>query len=343
VTLRSSSDQPLWWHALERDRGIVGYRGSLGRARSPRLRFGRDGWSGSTDEADLEPTGDGVWLAEVDRLDGHLAVDCAVTDGDRWDNNDGADYRLWIAPQPIDSHLHASGSGNGRFGSDGLRTAMRSAGIRTGVISWRNNRFVDRLTAGRPGFHPLVWVVPGRISVGAVERRLARGHVGLKLHPTVDRYRADNRRLHPYVAAAERAGMPVTVHSGPGDADPDHIRRLAEQFPAVPFVLYHTYLGPHEGRRRATRHAHEVANLYLETSWCTWTEARRLVDEVGPGRVLFGSDAAADGPHHYRRSPPNVEGCETYNDGMLALARALGPDAAAQVFAGNARRLFGLD
>jgi predicted TIM-barrel fold metal-dependent hydrolase len=343
VTLETSPDQPVWWQRLEGDRGVVGYRGTLGAAGSLRLHVGRGGWSGPADEVGLEPAGDGVWLAELDGLDGQLAIDCAVTDGNRWDNNGGADYRLWIAPEPIDSHLHARGTGDGRFGAGSLHTAMRSAGIRTGVVSWRNNRFVDRLTARAPHLHPLVWVAPGRISLAAVERRLAGGHVGLKLHPTLERYRADDRRLHPYVHAAERAGVPVTVHSGPGDADPDHIRRLAEQFPTVPFVLYHTYLGPHEGRRRATRHATELANLYLETSWCTWSEALRLVDAVGPGRVLFGSDAAADGPRHYRRSPPNVEGCETYNDGMLALARALGPDAAAQVFAGNARRLFGLN
>jgi hypothetical protein len=90
------------------------------------------------------------------------------------------------------------------------------------------------------------------------------------------------------------------------------------------------------------RHAIEQPNLYLETSWCTWREAQLLVDEIGPGRVLFGSDAVADGPFHYRPATPNVEGVETYNDGMLELARAIGPDAAGQVFAGNARRLFGL-
>jgi predicted TIM-barrel fold metal-dependent hydrolase len=68
----------------------------------------------------------------------------------------------------------------------------------------------------------------------------------------------------------------------------------------------------------------------------------RLVDEVGPDRVMFGSDAAVDGERHFVREPPNVEGRETYNGGMVALARALGPDAARQVLADNARRLFGL-
>jgi predicted TIM-barrel fold metal-dependent hydrolase len=341
-----SLTSPLWWQSIDGNRGVVGYRGTLASAGAPalRLRFGRDGWSssGAPEETDLERTVDGHWSAELPGLGGHLAVDLAVTDGTDWDNNDGADYRLWIGLEPIDSHLHASHSGDGRFGARSLHIAMRSAGIRSGVISWRNNRFVDRLTAAAPNLHPLVWIAPGRTSVRSVERRLAAGHVGLKLHPTLDRFQGDDWRLHPFIAAAERAGVPVTVHSGPGDADPDHIRRLGERFPSVPIVLYHTYLGPHEGRRRAVRHAQELSNLYLETSWCTWPEAKRLVDEVGPDRVLFGSDAAADGHCHYRPPFPNVEGQETYNDGMIALARSLGPEAAEQVFAGNTRRLFGL-
>jgi predicted TIM-barrel fold metal-dependent hydrolase len=301
-----------------------------------------DGWSDSEPvrEVALEHAGGGEWRAEVDRLGGHLAMDVAVTDGDDWDNNDGADYRLWITLDPVDSHLHAGQPGDGRCGARSLRTAMWSAGIRTGVVSWRDNRFVERLAASDTHLRPLVWVLPRQMTAAAVERRLTRTHVGLKLHPTVDRYRADDRRLDPFVRAAEAASAPVAVHSAPGDADPDNIRRLAERFPSVAFVLYHTYLGPPEGRRRAARHAAALPNLYLETSWCVWREAQWLVDAVGPDRVLFGSDAVVDGPRHYRQSPPNVEGRETYNAGMIALARALGPGPAEQVFSANARRLF---
>ena len=107
--------------------------------------------------------------------------------------------------------------------------------------------------------------------------------------------------------------------------------------------LYHTYLGPHEGRRRAAWHVREQPNLYLETSWCSWQTVVELVETVGAERVLFGSDASVDGPHHYCRHPPNVEGRETYNQGLVSLVRALGARAARQVLGENARRLFGLD
>jgi predicted TIM-barrel fold metal-dependent hydrolase len=118
---------------------------------------------------------------------------------------------------------------------------------------------------------------------------------------------------------------------------------LAERFPQTPVILYHTYLGPHEGRLRALEHALEQPNLFLETSWCRWETVRRLIHGVGADRILFGSDASIDGPSHYNRQPPNVEGSETYNDGLLALVRTLDEETARKVMGDNARRLFNLN
>ena len=47
-----------------------------------------------------------------------------------------------------------------------------------------------------------------------------------------------------------------------------------------------------------------LPNLYLETSWCGFDDVRWLIDEVGPERVVFGSDAAVDGPRHYVQTRP---------------------------------------
>jgi hypothetical protein len=58
---------------------------------------------------------------------------------------------------------------------------------------------------------------------------------------------------------------------------------------------------------------------------------------------LFGSDASVDGPLHYCRRPPNVEGQETYNEGLVPLIRHLGAAAARGVLGDNARRLFRLN
>ena len=320
----------------------VAYRGPL-EGNDLRLHYGFDGWQEPVHETKLEPVEPGLAMTEPLSVAGHISLDCVVTDGSRWDNNLDADYRLWIDFEPLDAHLHVSGRGSGELGISSLRTAMASAGIGYGIVSWFENRALDRLKGLATNLFPLVWVRPGETSIEEVRTRLSEGFIGIKLHPTVDDYRADDRDLDPYLEIATEIGCPVACHSAPGDADPDHIRRLAERFPLVPVILYHTYLGPTEGRRRAALHVREQPNLYLESSWCGWREVLQLVEETNTERMLFGSDASVDGPHHYCRHPPNVEGKETYNEGLVPLVRELGPEVARKVLGDNARRLFHLN
>jgi uncharacterized protein (TIGR03086 family) len=58
--------------------------------------------------------------------------------------------------------------------------------------------------------------------------------------------------------------------------------------------------------------------------------------------VLFGSDAAVDGPVHFVRSPPNIEMAENYNQSLLRLARQLPAETLRALLEDNTRRLFGL-
>jgi Amidohydrolase len=291
----------------------------------------------------MERVDDRSWTAEIE-TEGHVVVDCVVHDDglDHCDNNDGADYRLWVGLDPVDAHVHAREPGNGSLGSRSLRIAISSAGMTHGVMSWADNHFADLVVAAMPWLTPLVWVSPPGPSPGDVRTRLAEGAAGLKIHPAFDQYPANSRVLDPYMRLAAEAQVPVTVHSGPGYADPNLIRQLAERFPTIPFVLYHTYLGPYEGRRRASLHAQQLPSLHLETSWCSSTEVERLIDEVGPSQVLFGSDAAIDGPLHFVRRPPNIEMIENYNLSLLRLARRLAPDVLRRLLESNARALFGI-
>jgi predicted TIM-barrel fold metal-dependent hydrolase len=328
----------LSWHHGDRRR--VAYEGYLADGSSLRLHCGVDGWRQPIRELPMEYVVKGVAVAEVPDAGAHLALDCAVTDGERWDNNYGANYRLWVGDPPVDAHVHAANDGHGRLGFGSLRAAMRSAGISTAVVSTMDNCMDDRMVVSVPRLFRLVWVRPGRPSVDEVRNKLAHGYVGIKLHPSYDHFQADDHRLDEYVSAVQDAGGVVAVHSGPAESDPDLIRRLAERFPAVPFVLYHTYLGPGDGRQRAVRHAKELPSLYLETSWCGFDDVRWLVDEVGPGRVIFGSDAAVDGPVHYVQSPANLAGNHNYNEYLILLAGNLDEHAARQVLRDNATQLF---
>jgi predicted TIM-barrel fold metal-dependent hydrolase len=93
-------------------------------------------------------------------------------------------------------------------------------------------------------------------------------------------------------------------------------------------------------------------HLSVLTHWVTMTnfidpssclQFRGLGFSWHEERVLFGSDASVDGPLHYCRRPPNVEGQETYNEGLVPLIRHLGAAAARGVLGDNARRLFRLN
>jgi uncharacterized protein (TIGR03086 family) len=333
---------PLEW--VSRPDARVRYRGPLaGADRALHLHLGFDGEGPPFTDVVLERDDDGDgWTAEVPGTEARLLLDCAVVAGDDWDNNHGANYRLWLGLDPVDSHVHARTPGLDEMGFESLRAALASGGMTHGLVSWQDNDFVDRVANGVPWLTKLVWVRPGGPNPDDVRRRLAGGAAGLKLHPSYDGYPADAPGLDPFLEVAAEADAPVTVHTAPGPSDPDLIRKLAERFPQVPFVLYHTFLGLPEGRRRAARHAQQLANLHLETSWCRADEVLRLVDEVGADRVLFGSDAAVDGPVHFVRQPPNVEMVETYNEGLLTLARRLPADTLRALLEDNTRRLFGL-
>jgi uncharacterized protein (TIGR03086 family) len=342
-----NADLPLTWVSPVGQRtpsGRVRYRGSLAGADRPlHLHLGFDGAGPPFHDVAMERGDDGSWTADVPDTDGRILLDCAVaTSGHDWDNNGGANYRLWVDLDPVDAHVHVRTRGTDSMGFQSLRTALASGGMTHALVSWQDNRFVDQVTEGVPWLTKLVWVRPGGPGVDDVRRRLADGAVGLKLHPSYDEYPADAPGLDPFLEVASEAGVPAAVHTAPGPSDPDLIRRLAERFPQVPFVLYHTFLGHPEGRRRAARHARQLPNLYLETSWCRSAEVRRLIDEVGADRVLFGSDAAVDGPAHFVRSPPNIEMVENYNEGLLKLARSLPRDTTRALLEDNTRRLFRL-
>jgi hypothetical protein len=56
--------------------------------------------------------------------------------------------------------------------------------------------------------------------------------------------------------------------------------------------------------------------------------------------VIFGSDAAIDGPRHF--TDRIVENAESYNDGLLQLSRELDPGVARALLRDNTCAIFGL-
>lgn len=153
------------------------------------------------------------------------------------------------------------------------------------------------------------------------------GFVALKLHTVGHAVEPASRDGRVVFEEAARLGVPVMIHTGGvGEpfASPAHCLPLARAYPELTVVLAHAGMGV--AARQAGIVAMECANVVLETSWCPVLDTGWLISELGPERVMLGSDAVENLP---------VE---------LAKFRALGLDdaALARCLAGTAVETFGL-
>ena len=119
---------------------------------------------------------------------------------------------------------------------------------------------------------------------------------GVKLHPA-------HYTLHPYgdltVELCQKAGergLPVLFHCGDEMMClPLQIGELAVQCPKTTIILAH--MGGYAHNRDAIEVAKKNGNIYIDTSEVPLVkEIRWLVDELGAGRILFGTDAPCCDP-----------------------------------------------
>ena len=129
-------------------------------------------------------------------------------------------------------------------------------------------------------------------NVDQLKRAISDGARGLKLHPGDDLFDPDDPMVHPLLELAERARIPVVLHTG-GTAKPTMVGLAADRFPRVNFVLLHL----------SDFHDHvfvakKCENVYLETSQCLYLHriARQIVDVLGAHKVIWGTDV----PYHYQ-------------------------------------------
>ncbi|MFO7941246.1 MAG: amidohydrolase family protein [Bacillota bacterium] len=203
----------------------------------------------------------------------------------------------------IDAHAHI-----GYFGAffdvgvtaDELVSQMDEHGVQSAVISSLENdsvleavrRFPERLI-------PLVWVNPteGNSAVDAANGYIEKGFRGIKLHPLVHAFRADEPVVDDTVEVARRRSVSVHIHSGhPPFSLPWSIGALAARNPDVDFVMIHMGHGHGVYIQAAIDVARDNPNIYLETSGMPMhTKIREAYRTVGADRVMFGTDA----PFHH--------------------------------------------
>ena len=170
----------------------------------------------------------------------------------------------------------------------------------------RFNRWLLDALADVPQITPFVAVDPWALSpeenVEHLRETADRGARGIKLHPVVQRFAPDDPRMQPVYQACQEMGLTVLSHTGSSKggeafAEPDSFAGVLRAFPRLTVLLAH--LGG--GRWRQTV---DLAKAFPQVVFdlceiIEWTgapnaptdhELARMISEVGPDRVMLGTD-----------------------------------------------------
>ncbi len=128
---------------------------------------------------------------------------------------------------------------------------------------------------------------------------LAAGCRGVKIHPIMQHVAPEDERIRAVFETLRDHEVPALFHTGrmhyylgrkpedPAHADPERLIPLARAFPRQPIVLGHMGLLDADP---AIRMAQQFPNVFLEISFQPAPVLRRALREVGPDRLLLGSD-----------------------------------------------------
>lgn len=270
---------------------------------------------------------------------------------------------VWSEYRIIDIHAHIGSFKGYDLSTPTLMSNIERYGIRLALISnidgaelsqtqnldeiKANQATVEHVRQYPEQLRGLVWTRPKDGSPTNVEPFLRdsistgpdqRMFVGMKFHPDMNHFPADDARVDGYLQLCVKYQIPAVFHSGSDDTSnsaPQKIYAAARRHPTVLIILYHMgFLGPHGSAIATVKEAltKKDAQLYLETSQADPAAVLQAIKELGSGRVLFGTDATYYGKEHY----------EKYEAMMARLKNELSAEDFAKVVRGNAKRLFGL-
>jgi predicted TIM-barrel fold metal-dependent hydrolase len=168
------------------------------------------------------------------------------------------------------------------------------------------NRWLLDLAKSEPRFYPLVAVDPSTMSVADnvahLEAMVGDGAKGIKIHPPVQHLELGDRSIWPLFDACIGLDLAVVSHSGPsrdgsGRGTPESFRPLLEARPRLRIVLAH--MGGQSWRQLPVIARDFPSVMFDLCEIVEWLGASRaptrddfvaLIREVGPDRVMMGSD-----------------------------------------------------
>ena len=230
---------------------------------------------------------------------------------------------------------------------ENMRKSMDEAGVSQTVclpMSLNFVRFEDLVTARQkdPGIIPFTGVdhTKDYDYEQVYAAHIKAGAKGLKLHPIVQRLPLTDKKTYAIVEAFAPYGLPILFHCGVVDLyykgkekanqAPElgaikYAEELVRSFPKVNFVAGHA----------GTIEINDVIdllgnykNVWVDTSFQSPANIRRLISTFGPEKVMYGSDWP------YGRRPPAIMAVKTACQGDIKLEELL--------FSKNARALMKL-
>jgi predicted TIM-barrel fold metal-dependent hydrolase len=204
----------------------------------------------------------------------------------------------------VDAHSHLGWSKifNAGVTEEALLSTMDANGIHASVVMPAagsdpipTHDAIARLVEKHPGrIFGMISMTPliGEDAYAREFRRCARelGFVAVKIH-TLAHAVAPNLPVCDIVfELAHEHRLPVMIHTGLGApfALPILAMPRARQYPGLPIILAHAGFAIYTAE--AIIVAQECPNIYLEPSWCTAGDIKRMVTLFGAQRVLYGGD-----------------------------------------------------
>lgn len=136
---------------------------------------------------------------------------------------------------------------------------------------------------------PFCRIDPRADPLGELERCLAAGARGVKLHPRAERFDLRHPGVAAVFAVASERRVPVTIHSGLGVSSLGRdALLLAERYPQAPLALAHVGV---TDLAWIWRRLDDHPSVFFDTAWWNPADHLALFALVPPGRILLGSDA----------------------------------------------------
>jgi len=125
---------------------------------------------------------------------------------------------------------------------------------------------------------------------------LKLGFVGIKLTPIAHAVHPGTKDGMHVFQVAKKLNVPVMVHTGAGlpFADPVSLLPVAEKFKDVKIILAHA--GTDLMAQQALYLAMKFENVYIEPSWLSILNIRKMLKVLGASRIMFSSDHVINVP-----------------------------------------------